>query len=448
MSSKIAESVAECALSHYNKNISKGKPKDQSEFTVYASIVAQQEDNFWVVSAATGTKCTAIRKQGFVLHDSHAEILARRGLVRVLWLQINAISKSQSFSKGRLLLEQEPCKEKYKIRQDIALHLYVSDSPCGDASIYGASSGFFFTGAKIIVSKETGVTSTVCGGDTQLLQGAPIARENSQLLSSLRCKSGRSNLPSHLRSTSMSCSDKIVKWSILGLQGSLLSNLFKEPVLLSSIVVSQDTRIIPDTNHQLEALERAIPSRARAVWNYVAKTHDTSSKWQWKDHIPSVHVVRSAFSSGKSALATTLGTPFTSRDEPSRPPPYKKTKLSSEASPNRKVSPCGFAMNWQCTDPNVPEILIGARGIRQGKKPSGKKLEEYQKLSSRLSRQSLLQRCTVIFSTDITQYQALKSNESDSNWKLLKTVILDGGPLSGWLREQDDFPLHLTSEQG
>mmetsp|Transcript_40414 Transcript_40414/g.97548 ORF Transcript_40414/g.97548 Transcript_40414/m.97548 type:complete len:449 (-) Transcript_40414:621-1967(-) len=448
MSSKTAESVAECALLHYDKSISKGKPKDESEWTVYAAIVAQEEDNLWVVSAATGTKCTAIRKRGFVLHDSHAETLARRGLVRVLWLEmleINKTSKSRSFSKGRLLLEQEPCKKKYKIRQNITLHLYVSDSPCGDASIYGTSSGNFFTGAKIVVSKETGVTSTECGGDHQLLQGAPIARENSQVLSSLRCKSGRSNIPSHLRSTSMSCSDKILKWSILGLQGSLLSNHFEEPVLLSSVVVSQDPRVI-HSNHQLEALERAVPTRVRTVWKYVAEKHDTSSKWQWKDCIPSVHVVRSVFPSSKSALAPNLGTLFTSRDEPSRPPPDKKIKLSSEAILNRKVSPCGFAMNWQCTDPDVAEILIGARGICQGKKP--KTLEDYHKLSSRLSRQSLLQHNNEFFSMNTTRYQALKTNESGSNWKLLQTLVLSGGPLSGWLREQDDFSFALTSERG
>lgn len=132
MPSKAAESIAECALRHYNKNISKGKPKDQSEWTVFAAIVAQAEDNLWVVSAATGTKCTAIRKGGFVLHDSHAEILARRGLVRVLWLEIAKFSESQS-TEERLLLEQEPNRKKYKLRQNTTLHLYVSDSPCGDA---------------------------------------------------------------------------------------------------------------------------------------------------------------------------------------------------------------------------------------------------------------------------------------------------------------------------
>lgn len=73
MSSGFPDLVAECALRHYNRNISKGKPKDESEWTVYAAIVAEEEDNLLVISAATGTKCTAIREEGFVLHDSHAE---------------------------------------------------------------------------------------------------------------------------------------------------------------------------------------------------------------------------------------------------------------------------------------------------------------------------------------------------------------------------------------
>lgn len=229
-----------------------------------------------------------------------------------------------------------------------------------------------------------------------------------------------------------------------GIQGSLLSSIIEEPVLLSSVVVSQDLRLKDSTtNHQLEALERAIVSRVRAVWDYVASKDDGSSKLPWKDRIPSVHVVQSVFTSGKSALAPSLGAPSASRVEPSQPATGKRIKLSSESSPKPKVSPCGFALNWQCIDPDVVEILIGARGICQGKRP--RTLRDFKKLSSRLSRQSLVQQNEGSLSNDVLTYQALKASQSDAHWKLLKDIVLGGGPLSGWLQERNDFSLHGTN---
>ena len=48
----------------------------------------------------------------------------------------------------------------------------------------------------------------------------------------LRTKPGRGE-----RTLSMSCSDKIMKWCTLGLQGGLLSNVLEKPIYLESIVV-------------------------------------------------------------------------------------------------------------------------------------------------------------------------------------------------------------------
>ena len=61
---EVSDQVADCALRHYEKNITnKGKPRgDGSEWTVYAAIVAQRGAKVWVVSAATGTKCSAMPK--------------------------------------------------------------------------------------------------------------------------------------------------------------------------------------------------------------------------------------------------------------------------------------------------------------------------------------------------------------------------------------------------
>ena len=95
-------------------------------------------------------------------------------------------------------------------------------------------------------------------------------------------------------------------------------------------------------------------------------------------------------------------------------------------------------MNWQ--DPDVTEILIGARGICQGKKP--KTLADFQKLRSRLSRQSIVQQSKDSLPIEYQErYQALKVGNADPNWKLLKAMVFAGGPLSGWVQEKNDYSL-------
>lgn len=52
-------------------------------------------------------------------------------------------------------------------------------------------------------------------------------------LSALRTKPGR---PDSIPSASMSCSDKLASWSVLGIQGGLLARLFA-PIYLEGIVI-------------------------------------------------------------------------------------------------------------------------------------------------------------------------------------------------------------------
>ena len=57
---------------------------------------------------------------------------------------------------------------------------------------------------------------------------------NYHSLNAVRTKPGRGD-----PTNSMSCSDKIAKWLVLGIQGSLLSFFLNEPVYLKAIIIAK-----------------------------------------------------------------------------------------------------------------------------------------------------------------------------------------------------------------
>jgi Adenosine-deaminase (editase) domain. len=377
----ISTVIARTSLDHYNNILpNKGKPTPNKEWTVYAAIVATttfikgvdtsnqgdckvsndqskgEEIRAWVVSSATGSKCTAInsctlqlpmqlcncknsstmsagddedgndQSKGMILHDSHAEVLARRGLLKVLWREIymDLLKESQGSSEENTTIQSNEDKNptlllqrvsnssstknngddgsenviSYQLNEKIQLHMYISDSPCGDASIYDivpeyktdqasattTTTKITFTGAKIILPQKPCTTARderldnfrPCDVDQDKVH---IARETVQVVSALRLKSGRSNLPAHLRSMSMSCSDKLCKWMVLGLQGSgLLSNFVQKPIILSTVVVSHDVKAC--IKSQEEALHRAVVERAtRTIEVASSKFSKDNNRW-------------------------------------------------------------------------------------------------------------------------------------------------------------------------
>ncbi|CAM9228644.1 unnamed protein product [Choristocarpus tenellus] len=330
---------------------------------------------------------------GSVLHDSHAEVLVRRALVLLLWKELgvllrgrdeNSIKREHKTPADEIPRNRHPdkadsdsmllcrTKEGWRLKPYLNLHLYVSDPPCGDASIYqsnpasgmgrgtgptrkckyryacarvfmslvdhqrlpraismnpppnrsmagsaGEGAGLTgkceqglelqscqrptkrtclpvpvgacqeatavtprhisynkrhpgcmkFTGAKAIGSCASAVEvvhkRVIQGKATAPGEVDAIFKEDEQTLGVLRTKSGRSDIQSKARTTSMSCSDKIVKWTLLGLQGGLLS-MWVEPIRLSSITVSADPSTSPASLEH--ALRRAVPERVERAW--------------------------------------------------------------------------------------------------------------------------------------------------------------------------------------
>lgn len=188
--------------------------------TVVAAIIMEESDRRTVLSIGSGNvfideEC--LSRNGETVIDSHAEVIARRGFQRVL---LNEVYKLQKNISGRLgILTVQP-NGQIVLKPNIKFHLYISKSPCGDGSIFTLNNrGSPLESGKlhspVFESKQGQLRAKVAKGE-----GAIFVED---------LQEGRFH--------KMSCSDKICKWNVLGLQGALLSNFIDNPIYLSTLVV-------------------------------------------------------------------------------------------------------------------------------------------------------------------------------------------------------------------
>uniref|UniRef100_A0A8C6U0A6 tRNA-specific adenosine deaminase 1 n=1 Tax=Neogobius melanostomus TaxID=47308 RepID=A0A8C6U0A6_9GOBI len=271
-----------------------------------------------VVSLGTGSKCigqASMSPTGEVLNDSHAEVLARRGCIRYLMEELQ-----QALSgRGSTVWERVPGAQeaRFRLQPQVSFVLFTSHTPCGDASIIPmvqsqllpcpAVSGSM----KRKASEETESPSTklprtdphphrteaesVQGGaldlhrtEAESVQGGALEPHRTEAESSeqggaadvhrtgakcvpggpadpllpgagyhctglLRLKPGRGD-----RTLSLSCSDKLARWGVLGFQGALLSHYLQGAVYFTTVVVGK-------CPYSQEALQRAMFLRCSHV---------------------------------------------------------------------------------------------------------------------------------------------------------------------------------------
>ncbi|XP_076027706.1 double-stranded RNA-specific editase 1-like [Genypterus blacodes] len=182
-----------------------------------------------VICVSTGTKCINgeyVSDRGLALNDCHAEVVARRCLLRFLYSQLELHLSNDEEEQQSSVFARCDSRSGFSLKEEVQFHLYISTAPCGDARIFSPHEA-----------------SAEDQGDLH-----PNRKARGQLRTKL--ESGEGTIPVCSRDTvqtwdgvlqgerrlTMSCSDKIARWNVLGLQGSLLS-FFTEPLYFSSFIL-------------------------------------------------------------------------------------------------------------------------------------------------------------------------------------------------------------------
>uniref|UniRef100_A0A3B1KET4 tRNA-specific adenosine deaminase 1 n=1 Tax=Astyanax mexicanus TaxID=7994 RepID=A0A3B1KET4_ASTMX len=381
-----ADEISRAVCEHYHSLPRRGKPEAGLQWTLLAAvcciynqllmIIIINQFQREVVALGTGTKCigrSAMSCKGDVLNDSHAEVIARRSCVRYLMEQLCKALRGEQDS----VFCPADQKGKWKLRPEISFIFFTSHTPCGDASIIPMTDSQMQPCPPIRGQKDSPSTNQdLETGDVrqidetegvrkrmrvsaESLQQQPSNEEHGTAKSDstqqpdlhrtgakcvpggptdplgsglefhrvglLRVKPGRGE-----PTLSLSCSDKIARWTVVGFQGALLSHFLQGGLYFRALVVGK-------CPYSQFAMERALKRGAQV------------------SGLPegfSVHIPKLLQSSLKF---------IHSREH---------THLSHNSTQARVV-PCGAAISW-CAVSRQP-LDVTANGYKQGvtKKENG-----------------------------------------------------------------------------
>ncbi|KXT02799.1 hypothetical protein AC578_5377 [Pseudocercospora eumusae] len=166
---------------------------------------------------------------GNILHDSHAEVLAIRSFNRFLLDECAELARGgfgnenpSAWIKWRIRGgKQAEHRPPFALQEDVKIHMYTSQTPCGDASM------------ELTMSSQEDSTPWAVRQEGEML-----GRGNFDQLGVVRRKPARPDAPQTL---SKSCSDKLAMKECTGLLSGVVSCLVEvKGTWLSTLVVPEE----------------------------------------------------------------------------------------------------------------------------------------------------------------------------------------------------------------
>merc|ERR1712223_1379192 len=233
----LADKIGKLVLDKFTEKIV-GQASQHSRRKVLAGIVMTKDgatmEDMEVISVTTGTKCVNgehMSVNGNSLNDCHAEIVSRRCLLSFLYSQLENLSENPSASEQSIFASRssEENGAVYKLKPEVRFHLYINTAPCGDARIFSPH--------------EAETPDPASSVDPH-----PNRKARGQLRTKI--ESGEGTIPvkssdgiqtwdgvlQGSRLLTMSCSDKLSRWNVVGIQGALLAH-FIEPIYMYSVTL-------------------------------------------------------------------------------------------------------------------------------------------------------------------------------------------------------------------
>lgn len=200
---------------HYNTSI------------VIAGIIVLYKGKWQCLVLSGGTRVTPLHLHySFALHDCHAEVLSRRGLIRLL---LDNVSLLNDIREAHLVISQLPCGD-----ATLSEIPNANSLPCGAPAI----ERIFNTekelkeGIEPHLNTSTPFQKCIDAEHKVSVHGNEVDGRTAGIL---RVKPGKGN-----PTLCMSCSDKILKWSFMGLTGSAAGTVLPR-ISLASVTIATDS---------------------------------------------------------------------------------------------------------------------------------------------------------------------------------------------------------------